>query len=141
MVSSSYGMLDLHFHSILFNSIRKKLRYFTLHTLQTQFIAVVLFLSKKIQKITCCYSSKNLVDLGNVMEALDRKASHVPYRDIKLSYLLQESLGGNMSSYATWYLIKKIQFRLSLSKLKFNLSQKMHNARKKNQWKLCSIYC
>jgi len=39
--------------------------------------------------------NKSLSALGNVMEALDRKAAHVPYRDSKLTFLLQDSLGGN----------------------------------------------
>jgi hypothetical protein len=39
--------------------------------------------------------NKSLSALGNVMEALDKKSKHVPFRDSKLTYLLQDSLGGN----------------------------------------------
>lgn len=41
------------------------------------------------------FINKSLAALGNVMEALDRRATHVPFRDSKLTSLLQNALGGN----------------------------------------------
>ncbi|ETV97826.1 hypothetical protein, variant 2 [Aphanomyces invadans] len=39
--------------------------------------------------------NKSLAALGDVMEALDKKLSHVPYRNSKLTYALQDVLGSS----------------------------------------------
>jgi kinesin family protein C2/C3 len=39
--------------------------------------------------------NKSLSALGNVIESLMKKASHIPFRDSKLTHLLSDSLGGD----------------------------------------------
>lgn len=47
--------------------------------------------------VEACSINKGLLELGNVIMALTEgaKRAHVPYRNSKLTRLLQDSLGGN----------------------------------------------
>jgi hypothetical protein len=38
---------------------------------------------------------RSLSALGDVLEALDKKSPHIPYRNSKLTHILQDSLGAN----------------------------------------------
>lgn len=42
--------------------------------------------------------NKSLSSLSNVMSSLQKKMDHVPFRDSKLTHVLQNSLGGNSKS-------------------------------------------
>lgn len=64
--------------------------------------------------------NKSLSSLGNVINSLtDPKIQHVPYRDSKLTRLLQESLGGN----------SKTSLIINVSPSNFNSSESISSLR------------
>lgn len=64
--------------------------------------------------------NKSLSSLGNVINALtDSKVAHIPYRDSKLTRLLQESLGGN----------SKTRLIINISPSMYNYSESLSSLR------------
>ncbi|KAG2520809.1 hypothetical protein BBI17_006965, partial [Phytophthora kernoviae] len=74
--------------------------------------------SEKVQKTA---ASGSLSALGNVINALtDEKSKHIPYRDSKLTRLLQTSLGGNAKTHLLLTCSASIQhMEETLSTLRF----------------------
>nr|CAH8820574.1 unnamed protein product [Trichobilharzia regenti] len=89
-------------HSVLLINVRQE-NLETQKTLHGKLYLVDLAGSEKVAKTgaegTVLDEAKNinksLSALGNVINALVEGSSHVPYRDSKLTRILQESLGGN----------------------------------------------
>jgi hypothetical protein len=66
--------------------------------------------------------NKGLLSLGNVISALteEGKKNHVPYRDSKLTRILQDSLGGNSrTSMIACISPAEINFEETLNTLKY----------------------
>ena len=78
--------------------------------------------------------NKSLSTLGNVIAKLVQRASHIPYRDSKLTRLLQDSLGGNAKTILFANVTPSPKsYSESLSTLQFaNRAKKIKNAAKIN---------
>ena len=67
--------------------------------------------------------NKSLSSLGDVIHALSKKQAHVPYRNSKLTYVLQDSLGGD-SKVLMFVQISPAEVNVSESMCSLNFAQR-----------------
>ncbi|KAK4189112.1 putative kinesin-like protein [Podospora australis] len=70
--------------------------------------------------------NKSLACLGDVIEALGRGSAHIPYRNSKLTHLLQYSLGGN-SKTLMFVMVSPMEAHLKETITSLRFATKVHN--------------
>ncbi|KAG7289412.1 hypothetical protein NEMBOFW57_005783 [Staphylotrichum longicolle] len=70
--------------------------------------------------------NKSLACLGDVIEALGRGSAHIPYRNSKLTHLLQYSLGGN-SKTLMFVMVSPLEAHLKETITSLRFATKVHN--------------
>ncbi|CAK7567339.1 MAG: kinesin-like nuclear fusion protein [Sporothrix epigloea] len=70
--------------------------------------------------------NRSLACLGDVIEAIGRGAPHIPYRNSKLTHLLQYSLGGN-SKTLMFVMVSPLETHLKETLTSLRFATKVHN--------------